>query len=63
MVRPDGSLKPHAKVIQEFAKSNPQVKPIPEYGKLNINPDEFYADPLPHLVDLYKQYLEGVENS
>jgi endo-1,4-beta-mannosidase len=63
LVRPDGSLKPHAKVIQEFAKSNPQVKPIPEYGKLNINPDEFYADPLPHLVDLYKQYLEGVENS
>ena len=63
LVRPDGSLKPHAKVIQEFAKTNPQVKPIPEYAKLNVNPDEFYADPLPHLVDLYKQYLDGVENS
>ncbi len=61
LVRPDGSLKPHAKVIQEFAKSNPQVKPMPEYAKLNVNADEFYADPLPHLVDLYKQYLEGVE--
>ncbi|NTW11946.1 MAG: cellulase family glycosylhydrolase [Anaerolineales bacterium] len=30
LVRPDGSLKPHAKVIQEFAKTNPQVQPIPD---------------------------------
>ena len=61
LVRPDGSFKPHAKLIQEFAKSNPQVKPIPDYAKLTVNADEFYADPLPHLVDLYKQYLEGVD--
>ena len=61
LVRPDGSLKPHAKVIQKFAKTNPQVKPIPDYAKLNVNADEFYADPLPHLVDLYKQYLDGVD--
>jgi endo-1,4-beta-mannosidase len=60
LVRPDGSLKPHAKVIQEFAKTKPQVKPIPDYAKLRVNADEFYADPLPHLVDLYSEYLEGV---
>jgi endo-1,4-beta-mannosidase len=60
LVRPDGTLKPHAKVIQEFAKSKPQVKPIPDYAKLIVNADEFYADPLSHLVDLYKQYLDGV---
>ena len=62
LVRPDGSLKPHAKVIQEFAKNNPQVKPIPDYAKLTVNPDEFYKEPLGHLVDLYQQYLKGVEN-
>ncbi len=62
LVRPDGSLKPHAKVIQEFAKTNPQVKPIPDYAKLTVNPDEFYKEPLEHLVDLYQQYLKGVEN-
>ena len=61
LVRPDGSLKPHARVIQEFARTNPQVKPIPRYANLTIEPDEFYADPLPHLVELYKQYVEGVE--
>jgi endo-1,4-beta-mannosidase len=57
LVRPDGSLKPHAKVIQEFAKTNPQVKPIPEYAKIAINADEFYKEPLGYLVDLYGKYL------
>lgn len=60
LVRPDGSLKPHAKVIQEFAKTNPQVEPIPAYAKLKVSGDEFYADPLSRLVDLYSEYLEGV---
>jgi endo-1,4-beta-mannosidase len=60
LVRPDGSLKPHAKVIQEFAKTSPQVKPIPDYAKLTVNADEFYKEPLGHLVDLYQQYLEAL---
>jgi endo-1,4-beta-mannosidase len=59
LVRPDGSLKPHAKVIQEFAKTAPLVQPIPDYAKIQINPDDFYEEPLVHLVDLYQKYLEG----
>ncbi len=46
LVRPDGSLKPHAKVIQEFAKTNQQVKPNPDYAKITIDPDDFYKKPL-----------------
>jgi endo-1,4-beta-mannosidase len=61
LVRPDGSLKPHAKVIQEFAKTKPQVQPIPAYAKLTVNPDDFYADTLTHLIELYEQYLKDVE--
>ncbi len=61
LVRPDGSLKPHAKVIQEFAKTNPQVKPIPDYAKVIVDPDEFYKEPLRHLVDLYQTYLKNME--
>lgn len=61
LVRPDGSLKPHAKVIQEFARTNPQVQPIPEYARLTVDPDEFYKEPLGYLVDLYQQYLKGLE--
>lgn len=61
LVRPDGSLKPHAKVIQEFAKSKPQVKPIPDYAKFAIDPEEYYKEPLGHLVDLYQKYLADME--
>ena len=50
-------IRDSAKVIQEFAKTNPQVKPIPDYAKIVVNPDEFYKEPLGHLVDLYQKYL------
>jgi endo-1,4-beta-mannosidase len=63
LVRPDGSLKPHAKVIQEFANTNPQIQPIPEYAKLSVEPDGFYKEPLGYLVDLYQQYLKRLENA
>ena len=63
LVRPDGSLKPHAKVIQEFAKTNPQVKPIPDYAKIAVNADEFYKEPLGYLVDLYQEYLEALKKA
>ena len=63
LVRPDGSLKPHAKIIQEFAKTNPQVKPIPDYAKMTVNADEFYKEPLGYLVDLYQKYLEALEKT
>jgi len=63
LVRPDGSLKPHAKVIQDFAKSKPQVKPIPDYAKLSIDPEDYYKNPLSYLVDLYEGYLKGMENA
>lgn len=61
LVRPDGSLKPHAKVIQEFAKTRPQVRPIPDYAKLTVDRDEYYKRPLTHIVELYEQYLKGME--
>lgn len=61
LVRPDGSLKPHAKVIQEFAATKPQIKPIPDYAKFKVDADEFYENPTPFLLDFYAQYLKGVE--
>jgi endo-1,4-beta-mannosidase len=63
LVRADGSLKPHAKVIQEFAKTNPQVLPIPQYAKVKVDADEFYKEPLFQLIDLYQTYLKGMESA
>lgn len=64
MVRPDGSLKPHAKVMRDFAATGPQVRPLPDYAKLAVDPETFYGDPrrhVEHLTRLYEQYLNGME--
>jgi len=58
LVRPDGSLKPHAKAIQEFARTKPMIKPIPEYARITIDPGEFYKEPISHLPNLFKKYIE-----
>jgi endo-1,4-beta-mannosidase len=59
LVRPDGSLKPHAEVIRRFAATRPTVK---KEGvrrvALDITPEEYYQDPTSHLIRLYQSYLE-----
>jgi endo-1,4-beta-mannosidase len=60
LVRADGSPKPHAKVIRDFALTQPKIKPIPDYANFEVDPEEFYKDPTPFLLDSYRQYLEGI---
>lgn len=65
LIRADGSLKPHAKVIQEFAKTNPLVQAIPEFAQIAIDPEKFYGDPEGYVSDellekLYETYLQGL---
>jgi len=57
LVRPDGSLKPHAKVIQEFAATHPTVRPIPDWAKLSIDGDAYYQSPREQFIAQYAQYL------
>jgi endo-1,4-beta-mannosidase len=61
LVRPDGSLKPHASVIQRFAASHPVVKPPRHPFALDITPEEYYQDPLAHAQRAYKKYLSDIE--
>ncbi|NWG18257.1 MAG: cellulase family glycosylhydrolase [Chloroflexi bacterium] len=58
LVRPDGSLKPHAQVIKDFAAQRPVVKEAVRRVPLDITPDEYYRAPLAHLARLYEAYLE-----
>jgi endo-1,4-beta-mannosidase len=58
LVRPDGTVKPHARVMQEFAQTRPEVKPIPAYAQMTVDPDAFYEQPLAFLPVLYEGYLE-----
>jgi endo-1,4-beta-mannosidase len=55
LVRPDGSLKPHAQVIKDFAATQPTVQPAKR--TVSIDPDEFYSDPIEHTRRLYYEYL------
>jgi endo-1,4-beta-mannosidase len=63
LVRPDGSLKPHAKVIRDFAATQPKINPIPEYARFQLDPEEFYKNPVPFLLEFYAKYLQGVPTS
>lgn len=61
LVRPDGSLKPHAQVLKAFAATQPLVQPIPSYARLHITPDEFYKGPVWHLPTMFEQYLTNLK--
>lgn len=32
-----------------------------DYARFEVDPDEFYKNPLAYLLDFYTQYLKGVE--
>ena len=63
LVRPDGSLKPHAGVIKDFALSHPTIQPIPEYARFpGLSGDKYYSSDLADFEPmLYRQYLERRE--
>lgn len=63
LVRPDGSLKPHAEVIRKFAETNPTVQPASRTVTLDITADEYYKNPDFHAQRLYKDYLTRYENA
>ena len=58
LVRPDGSLKPHAEVVRRFIASGPSVAAPSRRARLDITGDAFYADPstaLPMLYDIFRR--------
>ncbi|MCA9887067.1 MAG: cellulase family glycosylhydrolase [Anaerolineae bacterium] len=62
LVRPDGSLKPHAEVIRKFAETKPMVQPAKRTVTLDITPDEYYQNPRDHAQRLYEDYIARYEN-
>ena len=45
LVRPDGTLKPHAEVIRRFAATAPTVGAPVKTVTLDVTPDQYYDDP------------------
>lgn len=63
LVRPDGSLKPHAEVIRRFVATNPTVQPLSDpatrtldLAAIGLTPDDYYADPDRHIQHLYQNW-------
>jgi len=55
LVRPDGSLKPHAEVIRRFAATGPRVQQPTRPLHLDLSPDDYYLMPWQHAQRLYYQ--------
>ncbi|MEW5872146.1 MAG: glycoside hydrolase family 2 TIM barrel-domain containing protein [Chloroflexota bacterium] len=56
LVRPDGTLKPHAAVLQRFAASQPTVQPARRTVQLGVSPEEYYQAALYHANRLYEEF-------
>ncbi len=62
LVRPDGSLKPHAQVIRKFAETAPLVKAPPAWARMDVSGTEYYEKGLfTELPRLYSEYLSRKE--
>ncbi len=57
LVRPDGSIKPHAEVLKAFAATRPTVQLATRRVALDVTPDEYYRSPADHAVRLYQSFL------
>jgi endo-1,4-beta-mannosidase len=56
LVRPDGSLKPHAEVLRQFAATKPTVQTSAQTVTIPYSADEYYRDPRAHIIKLYRQW-------
>ncbi len=57
LLRPDGSLKPHAAIVRDFAATRPVVQEAVKRVILPMSPDEFYRDPSTHTFQLYREFV------
>lgn len=57
MVRPDGSLKPHAEVIRKFAQSEPKIALKPQLVIPSQDPEQYYKNPEKMSSQLYEEFL------
>jgi endo-1,4-beta-mannosidase len=56
LVRPDGTLKPHAEVMRAFAATTPKVQSPARAVELDVTADAYYDDPAGHARRLYEVF-------
>jgi endo-1,4-beta-mannosidase len=63
LVRPDGSLKPHAEVVRRFAATRPTVQPARRRVALGVDGEAYYRDPLGHATRAYRQFRHPLQEA
>ncbi len=58
LVRPDGTLKPHAEVLKRFSQRLPHVQAPTHPLTLDVTPDEYYNAPHATMKRLYNAWIE-----
>jgi endo-1,4-beta-mannosidase len=56
LIRPDGSLKPHAEVLRKFAETNPVIQHPTKKLDIKITAEEFYENPNKFVVEYYDKW-------
>ena len=56
LVRPDGTLKPHAEVVRRFIAGGPRIAEPEPRARIKIDGDRFYSDPAAILPGLYEAF-------
>ena len=56
LVRPDGSLKPHTRVLRDFAATHPMALPAKRKIDLPYPRQDYYQNTLEKLMDLYREW-------
>ena len=57
LVRADGYLKPHAKVIRNFAETKPTVQKAEKIVSVETIRGEYYNHPLEYAKELYQKFV------
>jgi endo-1,4-beta-mannosidase len=56
LLRPDGTLKPHAEVVRRFAASDPVIAVPSARARIKVDGDALYADPTSTLARLFDAF-------
>ncbi len=59
LLRPDGTLKPHAEVVRRFIARGPRIMQPEPRARIEIDGDRFYGDPGSILPELYEAFRRG----
>jgi hypothetical protein len=59
LLRPDGSLKPHAEVVRRFIAGSPAIAAPSGRARIEVDGDAFYADPRAAIPGLFAAFREA----